>query len=118
RPGDTIRAPEGRPKARTPLCLIAAVLMRDDFVSAAIHARGRALRALASPRSHGRLPGQRNGDNRKRGGPPVSTAPVSYYIYYRVSEKHASAARQAAAAMLASLEQRTHISGHLLRSQD
>ena len=49
----------------------------------------------------------------------MSTAvPVSYYVYYRVSAAHASAARQAVAAMLTLLEQRTSVSGRLLRRQD
>jgi hypothetical protein len=49
---------------------------------------------------------------------PVSTVPVSYYIYYRVSAAHAGAALQAVAATLTLLEERTHISGRLLRRQD
>ena len=40
---------------------IAARVLRCVVYSAAIHARGRALRALASPRSHGRPRGQRSG---------------------------------------------------------
>jgi uncharacterized protein DUF4936 len=48
----------------------------------------------------------------------VSAVPVSYYIYYRVSARHAHAAGQAVAAMLTLLEQRTSISGRLLRRLD
>ncbi len=51
-------------------------------------------------------------------GPPTSAAPVSYYVYYRVAAAHAEAARHAVAAMLRRLEQRTAVSGRLLRRQD
>ena len=47
---------------------------RNTLVSAAIHARGRALRAWASPRARGRPGGQRSGASRKRGGTPMSAA--------------------------------------------
>jgi hypothetical protein len=63
--------------------------------------------------------GPRSGDSRKHGRPPVSAAvPVSYYVYYRVSAAHVAAARQAVATMLKLLEQRTTVSGRLLRRQD
>ena len=48
----------------------------------------------------------------------TSAVPVSYYVYYRVSAAHATAARQAVGAMLTLLEQRTYVSGRLLRRQD
>jgi hypothetical protein len=48
----------------------------------------------------------------------VSPAPVSYYVYYRVSAPHETAARQAVASMLHSLEQRTSVIGRLMRRQD
>ncbi len=48
----------------------------------------------------------------------MSTAPVSYYVYYRVAAIHVDAARGAVATMLGRLEQRTAISGRLLQRQD
>jgi len=48
----------------------------------------------------------------------VSTAPVSYYVYYRVAAAHAGDARPAIASMLASLERRTGVAGRLLRRED
>ena len=48
---------------------------------------------------------------------PVSTDPVSYYVYYRVASAHASTARRAVAAMLTTLEQRTAVSGRLQQRQ-
>jgi hypothetical protein len=48
--------------------------VRNTLVSAAIHARGRALRAWAPPRACGRPGGQRSGGSRKRGGTPMSAA--------------------------------------------
>ena len=48
----------------------------------------------------------------------MSAVPVSYYIYYRVSAEYAHAAWHAVAELLTSLEQRTFISGRLLRRQD
>ena len=47
-----------------------------------------------------------------------AAVPVSYYVYYRVAAAHANAARQAVAAMLTLLEQRTSVSGRLLRRRD
>ena len=48
----------------------------------------------------------------------MSAVPVSYYVYYRVSAAHTKTARQLVAALLKSLEQRTSISGRLLRRQE
>jgi Domain of unknown function (DUF4936) len=48
----------------------------------------------------------------------VSSDPVSYYIYYRVSPLQATAARKAVATMLSALEQRTAVIGRLLWRQD
>ena len=54
----------------------------------------------------------------QREGTRTSAVLVSYYVYYRVSAAHVAAARQAVAAMLTLLEQRTSVSGRLLRRQD
>ena len=48
----------------------------------------------------------------------MSAVPVSYYVYYRVSAPDETAARQAVASMLMSLEQRTSVIGRLMRRQD
>ena len=48
----------------------------------------------------------------------ASAALVSYYVYYRVAAAHVTAARQAVAAMLTLLEQRTYVAGRLLHRQD
>ncbi len=48
----------------------------------------------------------------------MSSVPVSYYVYYRVSAPHETAARQAVASMQLSLEQRTSVIGRLMRRQD
>jgi Domain of unknown function (DUF4936) len=51
-------------------------------------------------------------------GISLSAPPVSYYVYYRVAADRADAARHAVAIMLRRLEQRTTISGRLLRRHD
>jgi Domain of unknown function (DUF4936) len=61
---------------------------------------------------------QREHRSAQREGTPTSADPVSYYIYYRVSAAHALAARKVVASMLTALEQRTSVSGRLLRRQD
>jgi Domain of unknown function (DUF4936) len=48
----------------------------------------------------------------------LSKDSVSYYVYYRVSAAHVRSARQLVATLLKSLEQRTSISGRLLRRQE
>jgi hypothetical protein len=48
----------------------------------------------------------------------MSATPVHYYVYYRVAAAHANAARQAVAALLAQLEQRSFVIGRLLCRQD
>jgi len=54
----------------------------------------------------------------EREGSPTSAVLVSYYVYYRVAAAHVTAARQAVAAMLTLLEQRTYVAGRLLHRQD
>lgn len=54
----------------------------------------------------------------ERDGKLVRVDPVSYYVYYRVSAARANSARQVVATMLTLLEQRTSVSGRLLRRQD
>jgi hypothetical protein len=48
----------------------------------------------------------------------VSAATVHYYVYYRVAAAHAAAARRSITGVLALLEQRVGVAGHLLRHQD
>ena len=48
----------------------------------------------------------------------MTTAPVHCYVYYRVDPVHAAAARRTIAAVLASIEQRAGVTGHLLQRQD
>jgi hypothetical protein len=48
----------------------------------------------------------------------VSAEPVSYYIYYRVEQAQAQAARRAITHLFAALEQRTGVTGRLLCRQE
>jgi hypothetical protein len=48
----------------------------------------------------------------------MSATPVHCYIYYRVDPARAAAAREAMAAVLASIEQRAGVTGRLLQRQD
>ncbi|HKE39750.1 MAG TPA: DUF4936 family protein [Casimicrobiaceae bacterium] len=48
----------------------------------------------------------------------MSAEPVSYYIYYRVEQTRAEAARRAIKLLFGALEQRTGVAGRLLRRQD
>lgn len=47
----------------------------------------------------------------------MTGVPVHCYVYYRVRSTHVVAARQAVARLLSTLEQRTGVSGRLLRRQ-
>src|SRR5258706_11717245 len=95
-----------------------------------VHVSGAKQRREAPVRERGRRPKAQRCDSRKhrltaaehrsaqREGTRTSAVLVSYYVYYRVSAAHVTAARQAVAAMLTLLEQRTSVSGRLLRRQD
>jgi hypothetical protein len=66
--------------------------VRNTLVSAAIHARGRALRAWAAPRARGRPGGQRSGRSRERGGTSMSAAGPPQGVNYSPSGGSAAAA--------------------------
>lgn len=48
----------------------------------------------------------------------MSALPVNCYVYYRVDPHRAAAARRTIADVLAKIEQRAGVTGHLLQRQD